>query len=128
MAIQPPVPVPPPVPQSSVPPAASAPEPAAPSRGFVSTLAGLYTAPVETFRGLAARPAFVAPLLALIVLNVVFTFVWMRKADPVELSRTQMEESGVFERVPAERHAEIVERQARLFPIFAWLGPLVFAP
>src|SRR5881392_2984222 len=107
MAIQPPVPVPPPVPQSSVPPAA--PQPAAESPGFVSTLAGLYTAPVETFRSVAARPSFVAPLVALIALNVVFTFVWMRKADPVELSKAQMEESGVFERVPVERHAAIVE-------------------
>src|SRR6267142_5599311 len=104
------------------------PPPVAPPRGFVSTLAGLYTAPVETFRSVAARPSFVAPLVALIALNVVFTFVWMRKADPVELSRAQMEESGVFERVPPERHDEIVQRQARLFPIFAWLGPLVFAP
>jgi Yip1-like protein len=129
MATQPPLP---PV-ASAVPPAspsnaAPAPTPVEPPPGFFSTLAGVYAAPVETFRGLAARPSFVAPLLAAIALNVAFTFVWMRKADPVELARTQMEESGVFERVPPERHADLVQRQARLFPIFAWLGPLVFAP
>ena len=126
MATQPPLP--PAAPPAGAPPATAPPPPVEPPSGFVSTLAGLYTAPVETFRGVAARPSFVAPLVALIALNVVFTFVWMRKADPVELSRSQMEESGVFDRVPVEQHAAIVERQARLFPIFAWLGPLVFAP
>jgi len=30
--------------------------------------------------------------------------------------------------VPPEKHAEIVERQARLLPTFAWLGPTVFLP
>jgi hypothetical protein len=60
--------------------------------------------------------------------NSAFTFVWLRKADHVELSRVQMEEAGVFDRVPPERHAEIVERQARMLPIFAWLGPTVFLP
>lgn len=102
--------------------------PPPPSRGFFATLVGVYTEPVATFRDVAARPAFVAPFLGLILLNLLFTFVWLRKADPSELARTQMEEAGVFDRVPVERHAAIVERQARLFPIFAWLGPLVFAP
>ncbi|PYQ49248.1 MAG: hypothetical protein DMF78_18835 [Acidobacteria bacterium] len=130
MATQPPLPpvAPSSAPPASTPTAAVAATPVEPPRGFLGTLAGIYAAPSETFRHLAARPAFVAPLLAAIALNVAFTFVWMRKADPVELARTQMEESGVFERVPPERHADLVQRQARLFPIFAWLGPLVFAP
>jgi len=54
--------------------------------------------------------------------------VWLRKADPVEGVRAQMEEAGVFDRIPPEKHAEVVERQARMFPIFAWLGPTVFLP
>lgn len=96
--------------------------------GFGATLAGLYTAPTETFRAVARRPAWVVPFLAIIAMNLAFTFVWLRKADPVELSRAQMEEAGVFDRVPADQHDAIVQRQARLLPIFAWLGPIVFAP
>ena len=53
---------------------------------------------------------------------------WLRKGDHREIARAQMEEAGVFERLPPERHAEIVERQARMFPVFAWLGPTVFLP
>jgi hypothetical protein len=85
-------------------------------------------APTDTFRAIAGHPTFLAPLLAIVLVNSAFTFVWLRKGDPVEISRAQMQEAGVFDRVPPERHAEIVERQARLFPIFAWLGPTVFLP
>src|SRR4051812_49253460 len=102
--------------------------PPEPPLGAVATLAGLYTAPVETFRAIAARPAFLFPFVGLLLLNVAFTFVWLRKADPVELSRAQMEEAGVFDRIPAEQHAAVVQRQARMLPIFAWLGPTVIGP
>jgi hypothetical protein len=96
--------------------------------GFLGRLAGLYLAPITTFRSIAAHPTFLAPLLAIVLVNSAFTFVWLRKADHVELSRAQMEEAGVFDRIPPEKHAEIVERQVRLLPIFAWLGPTVFLP
>jgi hypothetical protein len=54
--------------------------------------------------------------------------VWLRKADPTELSRGQLEEAGIFDRYPPEQHAAIVERQVRLLPIFAWMGPTVVLP
>ncbi len=97
-------------------------------RGLLDTLVAVYTEPAAAFRAIAARPAWVAPFVGIILLNVAFTFVWLKKADPAEVARTQMEEAGVFERLPLEQHAAIVERQARLLPVFAWLGPLVFAP
>jgi hypothetical protein len=89
---------------------------------------GLYVAPIETFRAVAAHPTFLAPLVAIMLVNSAFTFVWLRKADHVEVARAQMEEAGVFDRVPPEKHAEIVERQVRMMPTFAWLGPTVFLP
>jgi hypothetical protein len=89
----------------------------------------VYFTPVETFRALAARPVWLAAFLALIAVNTTFTFVWLRHADPVELSRTQLEEAGVFERGGTpEQHAALVERQAKMFPVFAWLGPTAFGP
>jgi hypothetical protein len=96
--------------------------------GFFASLIGLYVSPIETFRAIAGHPTFLAPLLAIVLVNSAFTFVWLRKADHTELSRAQMEDAGVFDRIPPERHAEIVERQARMLPIFAWLGPTVFLP
>lgn len=96
--------------------------------GFLGRLAGLYLAPITTFRAIAAHPTFLAPLLAIVLVNSSFTFVWLRKADHVELCRVQLEEAGVFDRFPPELHAEILARQVRLLPIFAGLGPTVFLP
>ena len=53
---------------------------------------------------------------------------WLRKSDHLEVSRVQLEEAGFLDRVPPEQHASVVERQARLMPVFAWLGPTVFLP
>lgn len=112
-----------------VPDAAAGPaSPAEPPLGAMETLAGVYTAPGATFTALARRPTWIFPFLAVMVINTAFTFVWLRKGDPVEISRVQLEEAGVFDRVPADQHDTILQRQARLLPIFAWLGPTVFAP
>jgi Yip1 domain len=54
--------------------------------------------------------------------------VWLRKSDHLEVARVQLEESGFFDRIPPEQHAAIIERQARLLPVFAGLGPTVILP
>src|SRR5262249_43300712 len=131
MATEPPAPVAPSAAPSNASAAASpgTGSPASgPAPGLLATLAGVYTEPAAAFRAIAARPAWVAPFIGIILMNVAFTLVGLKKADPAEVTRTQMEEAGVFERLPVEQHATIVQRQARLLPIFAWLGPLVFAP
>jgi hypothetical protein len=63
-----------------------------------------------------------------VLVNASFTFVWLRKADHAEVARVQLEEGGYLERIPPDQHGKILERQAGLLPMFAWLGPLVFLP
>ena len=53
---------------------------------------------------------------------------WLHKADHAELTRTQLEEAGIFDRYPPEQHAAIVDHQVRVLPIFAWLGTTVILP
>ncbi|HET6898404.1 MAG TPA: hypothetical protein VFK70_08655, partial [Vicinamibacteria bacterium] len=45
------------------------------SPGFLARLVGLYVAPIETFRAIVAHPTFLAPLLAIVLVNSAFTFV-----------------------------------------------------
>lgn len=94
----------------------------------LSVLPGLYIAPIETFRALAGRPDWVLPFVGVILVNLAFTFVWVRHVDPFELSRAQFEEAGVFDRLPPERHQQAVEDQAARFATWVWVGPLVFGP
>lgn len=53
---------------------------------------------------------------------------WVTQVDPIEFMKAQMEESGGAERIPPEKRAAVLETQAKFFKVFAWLGPLVFAP
>jgi Yip1-like protein len=110
----------------SAPAGATSPEAAGP--GFLDTLIGIYTEPGETFRRLVARPTFVAALVASMLLNVGFTFVWLHKMDAVKFMRAQIDQSPMADRIPPEKHEEIVHQRAAMMPMFAWLGPVVFVP
>ena len=39
-----------------------------------------------------------------------------------------MEESGAADRIPAEKRGEVLQTQAKIFRVMAWVGPLLFAP
>jgi hypothetical protein len=93
--------------------------------GFFQNLVDLYFAPREAFTRIVRRPAFVVPLVLYLVLVLGFTAVWMARMDPVEFMKVQIEESGQAERIPAEQRAQIIEQQARMMPIFGWVGAFV---
>lgn len=95
-----------------------------PERGPFQQLAGFYASPRETFASVLKRPGFLPPLLALIVLNLVFTAFWMQKVDLVEFSKAQIEESGRADEIIPER----VEQLAKFFRVAFWVGALLGAP
>ena len=102
--------------------------PLAGERGFLATLVDVFIAPGDAFRAIARRPDYVPPLILAIGVGVAFSAIWSQHLDPYQFAKTQMEESGAGDRIPAEKRAEVLKTQARLFTVFAWLGPLVFAP
>jgi hypothetical protein len=106
----------------------SVPAAAGADRGFLSILLGVFFAPGDAFRAVAARPRWDVPLAVAIAIGLAFTAVWISKADPVEFMKAQMEESGGMDRVPVEKRAEVLQGQATFFQAFAWVGPLFFAP
>ena len=112
----------------AVPASAPPPSPVVAAPGFFATLAGVYTDPIETFQKIAARPTFLFPLLAIVLVNCAFTFVWLRKADHVEVVRAQITESGFIDRIPPDQLEGALQRQAKILPVVAWLGPTVFLP
>jgi hypothetical protein len=93
-----------------------------------SALANLYFAPREAFQALLVRPRFWIPLAAWVALSLAFTAVWMQKVDARAYMRQQIEDSGRADKIPPDQMESIVEAQSKAFPIFAWVGPLVFLP
>jgi hypothetical protein len=93
--------------------------------GFFPNLVDLYFSPREGFTRIVRKPSFVLPLVAYLVLVLGFTGIWMSKMDPVEFMKIQIEESGRADRIPADQRESIIEQQAKMMPIFAWVGGVV---
>ena len=108
----------------------SSPAPVAPESGggFFQNLIDVYFSPREAFTRIVRNPRFLVPLVAYVILVLGFTGVWMQKMDPAEFMKTQIEESGQADRIPAEQREAIIEQQAKWMPIFAWvMGPVGIA-
>lgn len=66
----------------------------APAPSFVSSLGNLLIAPREAFAGILKRPSPWVPLLAFVLLHVVYVAVWLPNLDPIEMIRNQQEATG----------------------------------
>jgi hypothetical protein len=93
-----------------------------------AALANLYFAPREAFQALLVRPRFWIPLAAFMALNVAFNAVWLHKVEPREFMRTQIEESGRADKIPPDQLEGLLDAQAGMFHVFAWISPLVIVP
>ena len=96
--------------------------------GFFQNLVDVYFAPRQAFTRIVRKPSFLVPLVAFLVLVLGFTSLWMSKLDPVEFMKTQLEESGQWDKIPADQREAILESAAGRMKTFGWIGPAIFAP
>jgi len=102
-------------------------EPAKPG-GFFQNLIDMYFAPREAFTRIVRSPAFLLPLAGYLILVLAFTGIWMSRMDAREFMKTQLEESGQWDRIPAEQREAVLERAPGQMKIFGWVGPVVATP
>jgi hypothetical protein len=108
-------------------PSTPSPAPVTPERpgGFFQNLIDLYVSPREAFTRIVRDARWLAPAAAYLVVALAFTGIWMSRMQPREFIKTQLEQSGQIERIPAEQRERILDQQARLMPIFGWAGAVV---
>lgn len=99
-----------------------------PPPGFLASTVGVFTSPREAFLGMLRKPSFWAPVIAIMVINIAFTGVWLSKVDMAEFMKAQMIESGQWEKTPAESRTQILDTQAKVVPAFAWVGGILGPP
>ncbi len=96
--------------------------------GFFGNLVDVYFSPREAFTRIVRSPRFVLPVAAYILLVLGFTAIWMNKVEPREFVKMQLEESGQWDKIPAERREAVLDAAPTQIKIFGWLGPVVFTP
>jgi len=106
------------------------PAPVEPERpgGFFGNLVDVYFSPRQAFTRIVGRPSFLVPFVAFLVLVLGFTALWMNKLDPVEFMKTQLEESGQWDKIPVDQRETILDSAAGRMKTFGWIGPVVFTP
>ena len=93
------------------------PAPIGPERGFFARLFGLYLSPGESLAAIVHRPSVWPALAAFLALNVGFAAVWVQRVEPAQFMRLQLEELGVWERLPPEQRAAALQGATRGFTL-----------
>jgi hypothetical protein len=108
-------------------PLVSPPPPTAPEKqgGFLQNLIDVYFAPRDAFARIVRDPRWLLPAAGLLVVSLAFTAVWTSRMDPTEFMKTQLEESGQADKMPAEQRAVAIERGAGMMKWFAWGAAVV---
>jgi hypothetical protein len=112
---------------SPVAPAPVAPEPA-PAGGFFQNLIDVFVSPREAFTRIVKRPSFWLPFVGWLVLSLGFTAIWMNKMDPREFMKNTLEESGQWDKIPADQREQILESSAGRMRTFGVIGPVLAPP
>jgi hypothetical protein len=113
-----------------LPPEAPSPAPITPEApgGFFQNLVDVYFSPREAFTRIVRSPRFLLPLAGYLLLVLGFTGIWMSKMEPREFMKMQLEESGRWDKIPAEQRDTVLDSAPTQIKIFGWLGPAVFVP
>jgi hypothetical protein len=108
----------------------SLPEPITPEKsgGFFQNLIDVYFAPREAFGRIVARPTWVVPLVGSVILALAFTGIWVNRVEPREFMKTQLQEAGRWDNIPAEQREQIIEQQERFMPVFAFVSAVIMTP
>jgi hypothetical protein len=88
-------------------------------------IAGVLFAPAETFQDIARRPDILGPLLIILLVGYVCTFLVMPKLDISSITAQQSEQMRKQNpNMGEEQRAQIERMTAASAKVFGWIGPL----
>jgi len=97
----------------------------------IGRMAGALFSPKPTFEDIARRPSWLAPIVFLTVLSLVFCYVMNQRVDWNSFIRQQAEKNPRFEQLSDDQKQRALGPQTRFAPMFAYiigaLGPTGFA-
>jgi hypothetical protein len=91
------------------------------SGGVLQDLLDVYFAPREAFERIVRHRRWVLPAVGMVVVSLVFVGIWLNRMEPREFLTTQLQESGQWEKIPAENREQVLDQQAKFIPIITWI-------
>jgi hypothetical protein len=96
-----------------------------PGDSALARIPGVFFSPVRTFESIARRPTWIAPVALWLLASLAITSVVVPRLDFEKMTRERFEKSG--QAVPPERLQEMVDKQRKFAPIFAYLWAAISA-
>jgi hypothetical protein len=91
------------------------------SGGVLQDLLDVYFAPREAFERIVRHRRWLLPAVGMVVVSLVFVAIWLNRMEPREFLTTQLQESGQWEKIPAENREQVLDQQAKFIPIITWI-------
>jgi hypothetical protein len=104
------------------------PDVAAPSQdsgSFLGNLFNLYFEPAPTFAKIFAKPRILLAILLQTAISLVFTTIWLQKADLKEVARQRFEQNSRIQEMPTEQVDRMIDLQTRIMGTAFRVGPFV---
>lgn len=96
--------------------------------GDFSRLTGVFFEPSKTFADIARRPSWILPLLLMVLASLGVTALYSQHVGWERLIRHQIETSSRGQQLSPEQREQAIATQARLAPLFGYVGTLVAIP
>jgi hypothetical protein len=96
--------------------------------GFFQDLGDLFLAPADAFASLLTKNQFWIPMILVAVIAAGCAGLWASKADPVVVVRSQMEDMGLWEKIPPEQQATMLADAPKGFAAKQVGGALLVPP
>ena len=101
--------------------AAPVPEASA-SSNSVRRMIGVIVSPKPTFESIVARPAWILPLIVLMVFGLATTYLYGQHIGWRPFIEKQLEESPRTANLPQDKKNEVIDQQTKYAPIFGYVG------
>jgi hypothetical protein len=96
--------------------------------GEFSRLCGVFFEPSKTFADIARRPSWLVPLALMILASIGVTALYGQHVGWERLIRHQIETSSRAQQLSPEQKEQAIATQARLAPLFGYVGTLIGIP
>lgn len=102
------------------------------SIGAIGRIIGAIVNPRPTFEDIARKPSWLAPLLALIIIQCAITFIFGQRVGWRSFMEKQIAQSAMaqrqMEQLSPEQRQQAIEQRAKIAPIIGYAGIIIGAP
>ena len=108
--------------------AVNAAEAGPPAMGEFSRLLGVFFEPKRTFGEIAARPSWLAPVLIVIVANILLIYLFNSHVGWEPYLHRLMDNNPQMQQLAPDVRQRVFERQLQMVPVFSYVGGVLFVP